>query len=121
MSMIISIMSITAFVMMTVYMLIWANFACTRRVATVPAVMVAAEMAMFGLLSGVSNPTVTMVLVALRVVILAVCFKAMHADREAAKARKRLRNRFHYDLHNTMEPLRLMRRQRAAANIDIAA
>ena len=121
MSMIISIMSVTAFVMMTVYMVFWANFSCTRRVACVPAAMIVAEIAMFGLLSSVSNPVVTVLLVALRAVILTVCFKAMHADREAAKARKRLRNRFHYDLYNSLEPLRLMRRQRAAANIDIVA
>ncbi len=121
MSMIISIMSVTAFVMMSVYMLVWSNFACTRRLAIIPCVMTGAELAMFGLLSSVSNPVVTVLLLALRVVMLAVCFKAMHADREAQKARKRLRQRFHYDLHNTMEPLRLMRRQRAAARIDIAA
>lgn len=121
MSMIISIISITAFVMMAVYMFVGAHFRATRRVAMVSVAMAAAETALFGLLSGVSNPAVLLLLIAARVTVLVVCALAMRADREAAKARKRLRNRFRADMYNTMEPLRLVRRQRAAAQIDIVA
>ncbi len=121
MSMIISIMSITAFVMMTVYMMFRASFTATRRVALVPLAMSGLEVMMFGLVSGVTNPAVMMLLVAARLVILGVCCAAMHHDREAMKARVRLRNRFRADMYNTMEPLRVIRRQRAAAHIDIAA
>ncbi len=121
MSMMISIMSITAFVMMTVYMMFRANFTATRRVALVPAAMIGLEVMLFGLISGVTNPTVMLLLVAARLVILGACSAAMHHDREAMKARVRLRNRFHADMINTMEPLRVIRRQRAAARIDVAA
>lgn len=121
MSMIISIMSITAFVMLTVYMMFRANFASTRRVALIPLSMVGLELVSFGLVSGVTNPAVMMLLVAARLVIVAVSMAAMRHDREEMKARIRLRNRFHADMVNTMEPLRVIRRQRAAARIDIAA
>jgi len=121
MSMIISVISITAFVMMTVYMFASANFGATQKVAAVPLLMVVAEVVCFGLLSGVTNPTVTMLLIAARATILVVCALAMKADREAQKARERRVNRFHADMINTMEPLRLVRRQRAAAHIDIVA
>ncbi len=119
-SMVISIVSITACVMMTGYMLIRARFAVTRRVAMVPLLMAAGEAAMFGLLSGVSNPAVLLLLLAARATVLVVCAMAMRNDREAYKARVRMRNRFRAEMFNTMEPLRLVRRQRAAARIDVA-
>lgn len=121
MSMIISVISITAFVMMTVYMFASAHFGATQKVASVPLLMAVAEVVAFGLLTNVANPTVSMLLVAARVTILVVCVLAMKADREAYKARERRANRFHADMINTMEPLRLVRRQRAAAQIDIVA
>ncbi len=120
MSMIISIMSITAFVMMTVYMVARAGFAVTRRVASVPLLMAVGETALFGLLSGVTNPAVMLLLVAARVAVLVACAIAMRNDREAVKARVRMRNRFRAEMYNTMEPLRLVRRKRAAAQIDVA-
>ncbi len=121
MSMIISIMSITALVMMTGYILLCAKYAVTRRLAGITIGMTVGEVLLFGLLSGVTNPAVMMLLVAARVTILVVCAMAMRADREAAKARVRLRNRFHADLYNTMYSLKLVRRERASACIDIAA
>lgn len=120
MSMVISIMSITAFVMMTMYMLAKAHFAATRRVAAVAMLAAVGELALFGLLSGVTNPAVMLLLVAARAVLLIACATAMKNDREEYKARVRLRNRFRADMYNTMEPLRLVRRQRAAARIDVA-
>ena len=75
---------------------------------------------MFGLLSGVTNPAVMLLLVATRAAILVVCAVAMRNDREAYKARVRMRNRFRAEMFNVMEPLRLVRRQRAAARIDVA-
>ncbi len=120
MSMIISIMSITAFVMMTGYMLLKAHFAATRRVAAIALLMAAGEIALFGLLSGVTNPAVMLLLIGARAVALGACAAAMKNDREEYKARVRLRNRFRADMYNTMEPLRLVRRQRAAAQIDVA-
>ncbi len=121
MSKMISLVSITAFVMMTGYMWIAARFSVTRKVAGVSLFMAVAEVALFGLLSAVSNPAVTLLLIAARLTVLTVCVLAMHHDREAAKARQRRKNRFRADMYNTMEPLRLVRRQRAAAHIDIAA
>lgn len=121
MSMVISIVSITAFVMMTGYMMIKAHFAATRRVAGIALLMAGGEVALFGLLSGVTNPAVMLLLVAARAAVLIACAVAMKNDREEFKARVRLRNRFRADMFNTMEPLRLVRRQRAAAHIDIAA
>ncbi len=120
MSMIISIMSITAFVMMSVYMLVKSHFTATRRVAAVAVLMAAGETALFGLLSGVTNPAVMLLLIAARAAVLIACAAAMKNDREEYKARVRLRNRFRADMFNTMEPLRLVRRQRAAARIDVA-
>ena len=120
MSMIISVVSITSLVVMTGYMLLKSQFAVTRRVAVVPFLMTLGEVALFGLLSGVTNPAVMLLLVAARATVLVACAVAMKNDREAAKARVRLRNRFRADMYNTMEPLRLVRRQRAAACIDIA-
>ena len=121
MSMIISIVSITAFVMMTGYMVLKAHFSVTRRLAGIAALAAMGELALFGLLSGVTNPAVMVLLVAARGVILGACAVAMKNDREEYKARVRLRNRFRADMYNTMEPLRLVRRQRAAAQIDIVA
>lgn len=120
MSMIISIMSITAFVMMTGYMLLKAHFAATRRVAAIALLSAAGETTLFGLLSGVTNPAVMLLLIAARAAVLIACAVAMKNDREEYKARVRLRNRFRADMFNTMEPLRLVRRQRAAARIDVA-
>ena len=121
MSMMISIVSVAAFAMMSMYMLAKAHFAATRRVAGVALLMAAGETALFGLLSGVTNPAVMLLLVAARVTVLVACAMAMKNDRDEYKARVRLRNRFRVDLYNTMEPLRLVRRQRAAARIDIVA
>ncbi len=120
MSMMISIISITAFAVMTGYMVLKAQFSATRRVASIPLLMTVGETALFGLLSGVTNPAVMLLLVAARVTVLVACAVAMKNDREAAKARVRLRNRFRADMYNALEPLRLVRRQRAAAHIDIA-
>ncbi len=121
MSMMISLISVISFFVMAAYMLVWSHFSATRRVALIPLGMTVAEMAMFGLLSGVSNPAVTMLLVAVRLVILTVCALAMRADLLAAKARARARKRFHIEWHNAMEPIHAMRRARAAATIDIAS
>lgn len=121
MSKIISLISITAFVMITGYMWIAAHFSVTRKVAGVSLFMAVAEIALYGLLSAVSNPAVTLLLIAARVTVLTACALAMHRDREAAKARRRMKNRFRADMINTMEPLRLVRRRRAAARIDIVA
>lgn len=121
MSMIISIVSITAFVMLTIYMFTTAHFGATRRLAFLSLAMTVAEIALFGWVTSLVNPTVMMLAIVARAVVFAVCVMAMKADREAQKARVRLRNRFHADMVNTMEPLRLVRRQRAAARIDIAA
>ncbi len=121
MSMIISIVSVTAFVMMTIYMFTTAQFGETRRVAYLSLGMTVAEIALFGFSTSLVNPTVIMLLVVARLVVLTVCLIAMKNDREAQKARERLRNRFHADLFNTLEPMRIRRRQVAAANIDIAA
>ncbi len=116
-----SVIGMVSFVTMAAYMLIWARFSSTRRVAAVPLMMAVAEMAMFGLLGDMSNPTVTMLLLGLRAAVLVACALAMRADFAAAKARDRARKRFHIELHNTMEPLRVMRRSVAAAQIDIAS
>ena len=117
----ISVVSITAFVLMTGYILIGARFAVTRKLAAVSAFMAAIEALMFGMLSCVNNPTALMLLLAARVGVLVACAVAMHHDREEAKARKRARNRFRAEMYNTMEPLHVVRRQRAAARIDIVA
>lgn len=121
MSKIIGLVSITAFVMMAGYMWVAARFSVTRKVAGVSLMMAVAEVLLFGVLSAVSNPAVTMLLLAARATVLTVCVLAMRADREAAKARQRRKNRFRAELFNTLEPLRVVRRQRAAARIDIAA
>lgn len=121
MSMMISIVSITAFVMMTIYMFTTAHFGATRRVATLSLTMTVAEIMLFGWATTLVNPTVIMLAVAARAVVFTVCVMAMKTDREAYKARERARNRFRADMINTMEPLRLVRRQRAAAQIDIVA
>jgi len=121
MSKIISLVSITAFVLMTGYMWIAARFSVTRKIAGVSLFMAIMEIALFGLLSAVSNPAVTLLLIAARVTVLVACALAMRNDREAAKARQRRKNRFRTEMINTMEPLRLVRRQRAAARIDIVA
>ena len=121
MSEVFSVIGMVSFLIMAAYMRIWAHYSATRRVAAVPLMMTVAEIAMFGLLADMSNPTVTMLLVGLRAVVLAACALAMRADFAAAKARDRARKRFHIELHNVMEPLRVMRRTVAAARIDIAA
>jgi len=89
-------------------------------VALVPALMATAEVLMFGLVSGITNPAVLLLLLAARATVIAVSFMAMRNDREAYKARVRMRNRFRAEMYNTMEPLRLVRRKRAAAQIDVA-
>ena len=121
MGMMISVVSITAFVLMTGYILIGARFAATRKLAAVSAFMAAVETIMFGMLSCVNNPTAFLLLLAARAAVLVACAVAMHRDREEAKARKRLRNRFRVEMYNTREPLHVERRQRAAARIDIVA
>ena len=121
MSMVISVMSIVAMVTMAGYMTVRARFAVTRRLIVVPLCMAAGEGFLFGLVSAVSNPAVLTVLIASRLTVLAVCGMAMRADRDEAKARARRRNRFRAEMYNVMYPLKLVRRQRAAKCIDIAA
>ncbi|MBQ9414047.1 MAG: hypothetical protein IJU16_02850 [Clostridia bacterium] len=115
--MIISILSITIFVVTGLYMLVRSRFMATKRVALLAFAAAGVEWLLFGLISEGLNPTATMLAIAARIAIFVCCVMAMRCDKEQAKARVRRRHRFAADMHNVMVPLRIVRRQNNAAQV----
>lgn len=85
--------SVTALVLIAtgVYMVIGSRYAVTRRMAWIPFVMAAMELAMFGALDLTAYPILTVILMSCRFTVVVCCAKAM--KRDAAMERNRRRRR----------------------------
>lgn len=86
--MILSIVSVIAMGVMFVYMINKAQFARTRRMAFLPMACCGMEILATGILHPASFPALTVLLVALRLVILGCCIGAMHQDAVMVKRRE---------------------------------
>lgn len=112
--MVVSILSIAAMGGMFVYMWCKAKFGVTRRVALVPLMTCGVEMLAAGLLSAITFPALTAILVALRLVILGCCVGAMHHDKVLANRRETRRQQFQRQLRCAQHTLTAVPSRRQA-------
>ncbi|MCI8554326.1 MAG: hypothetical protein HFJ80_05205 [Clostridiales bacterium] len=87
--MIISILSLIAMAGMALYMLLHARYAVTRKVAAVPLAVCVMELMVFGVTAPVGFPVLTMLLIAMKTLILLCCAGAMRRDMMQARRRER--------------------------------
>lgn len=89
----ISLVSIVAMVGVFLWMIHKAKLASTRRMALLPLCCAAMEVLAAGILSPSSFPLLTVILIAMRTVILVCCVCAVRRDRILADRRSRRRGR----------------------------
>lgn len=87
--MVLSLINILVMGAMFVYMVARAHFATARRMALIPLGVCVVEMVMFGALSVTLFPALTLLLTALRAVILLCCVQAMRRDARLCRAQAR--------------------------------
>ncbi len=87
--MVLSLINILVMGAMFVYMVSRAHFATARRMALIPLGVCVVEMVMFGALSVTLFPALTVLLTALRAVILLCCMQAMRRDARLCRAQAR--------------------------------
>lgn len=112
--MMLSFVAAVLFAVVSLKMALKAKGTISHRMAWIPGVMAAMELAMFGALAIGEYPVLTLILMACRITVLSCCSLAMKKDEATARNRRRRREVFRrvsadslqYEVQGNVIPLR---------------